>query len=94
MRILLACLLLAACATEAPMPREKQGATDGEFMQARDACMVEATTGYTDASMNSYPASSTAQRAISCPMYDGCMNGKGFQRAANGRFYAPILCRD
>ena len=93
MRILLAFLLLAGCATEPPMPREKPGATEPEFMQARDACMVESTTGYTDASMN-YPASSTAQRAISCPMYDACMTGRGFNRVANGRFYAPILCRD
>jgi hypothetical protein len=94
MRILLACLLLGACATEAPMPREKQGATENEFMQARDACMREATARYTDMAMSSYPASSSAQEAISCPKYDACMTTRGFHRVANGRFYAPILCRD
>ena len=94
MRIALALLLLAGCATEPPMPREKQGATEGEFMQARDACMTQATTSYKDAVMSAYPAASGAQQAISCPMYDACMTGRGFNRVANGRFYAPILCKD
>lgn len=79
------------------MPREKQGATEGDFMQARDACMTESTMPFSDATMGTYPAaasSSSAQQAISCPKYDACMNGKGFQRTDKGRFYAPILCRD
>ncbi|HEX6690534.1 MAG TPA: hypothetical protein VF110_05230 [Burkholderiales bacterium] len=97
MRILLACLLLAACASEPPMPREKQGATESEFMQARDACMTESTMPFADATMGTYPASassSSAQQAISCPKYDACMISRGFNRVASGRFYAPILCRD
>lgn len=92
--ILLACLLLAACATEQPMPREKQGATENEFMQARDACMKESTVPYTEGALSAYPAAPNAQEAISCPMYDKCMTGRGFQRTASGRFYYPILCRD
>lgn len=93
MRILLACLLLAACASEPPMPREKPGATEDQFMQARDKCMTETAVPYSDPSMGSYPAASGSQKAISCPMYDACMAGQGFPRAAGGRFYAPILCR-
>ena len=92
--ILPACLLLAACASEPPMPREKQGATEGEFMQARETCMQEATTRYADATMSSYPAAADAQLAVSCPKYDACMIGRGFNRVASGRFYAPLLCRD
>src|SRR5262245_3670483 len=87
-------LLLAACASEPPTPREKTGASEDEFMQARDACMSTSTVPFTDASMGSYPASSGAQQAISCPKYDACMTGRGFQRTTGGRFYAPILCRD
>jgi len=83
MRILLACLLLAACASEPPMPREKQGATEDEFMQARETCMKEATTRYADAAMSSYPAAADAQQAISCPKYDACMIGRGFNRLTN-----------
>ena len=94
MRILLACLLLAACASEAPMPREKQGATEGEFMQARDKCMTEATTAYSEPVTSAYPAAPASQKAISCPRYDACMTGQGFHRVADGRFYAPILCHD
>jgi PBP1b-binding outer membrane lipoprotein LpoB len=94
MRILLACLLLAACASEPPMPREKQGATENEFMQARDKCMTQATTSYSEPVTSAYPAAPASQKAISCPMYDACMTGQGFQRVANGRFYAPILCHD
>jgi hypothetical protein len=95
MRILLACLLLAACASEPPMPREKQGATEEQFMLARDQCMTETATPYSEPSMGSYPAAAAggSQKAISCPLYDACMAGQGFQRAAGGRFYAPILCR-
>jgi hypothetical protein len=93
MRILLSCLLLAGCATEPPMPREKPGATEAQFMQARDQCMTETAVPYSDPAMSSYPAASASQKAISCPMYDACMKGHGFQRAANGRFYAPIVCR-
>jgi hypothetical protein len=93
MRILLACLLLAGCATEPPMPREKPGATEGEFMQARDKCMTETATPYSDPSMGAYPAASGSQKAISCPLYDACMAGQGFRRTDGGRFYAPILCR-
>jgi hypothetical protein len=88
-----ALLALAACASEAPMPREKQGATDEEFMQARDACMKEATTPYSGA-VSAYPGSSASQEAISCPMYDACMTSGGFHRVASGRFYVPVICRD
>ena len=92
-RILLACLLVAGCATEPPMPREKQGATEAEFMRARDKCMADTATPYSDPSMGTYPAAAGAQKAISCPLYDACMSGQGFRRAAEGRFYAPIVCR-
>jgi hypothetical protein len=92
--ILLACLLLAACASEPPMPREKQGATEDEFLQARDACMKESTVPYSEGALSSYPAAPNAQQAVSCPMYDKCMIGRGFNRVASGRFYQPILCRD
>jgi PBP1b-binding outer membrane lipoprotein LpoB len=92
MRVLIACLLLAGCASEPPMPREKQGATEEEFMQARDACMKAATAPYSGP-VSAYPGS-PAQEAIGCPMYDACMTGRGFQRVAGGRFYAPIVCRD
>jgi hypothetical protein len=87
-----ALLALAACAGEAPMPREKPGATDEEFMQARAACMKEATAPYSGA-VSAYPGS-PSQEAISCPMYDACMTARGFHRMASGRFYVPIVCRD
>jgi hypothetical protein len=56
--------------------------------------MTQATTSHKDAAMSSYPAAPGAQQAISCPLYDACMNGRGFNRVASGRFYAPIVCKD
>ena len=93
MRLVLACLLLAGCATEPPMPRQKQGATEEEFMQARDKCVAETATLPADPAAGAYPAASPGQKGVSCPLYDACMAGQGFKRAAGGRFYAPIVCR-
>ena len=90
--LIAALLALAACASEPPMPREKQGATEQEFMLARDACTKEATSPYSGP-VSAYPGS-PAQEAISCPRYDACMTARGFNRAVSGRFYAPIVCRD
>jgi hypothetical protein len=93
MRLLLACLILAGCASEPPMPREKAGATEGQFMQARDKCMAETATLDSDPAAGAYPSAPSGQKAISCPLYDACMTGQGFRRTDNGRFYAPIVCR-
>lgn len=89
---LLGLAMMAGCASGPPMGRDKAGATYEEFAHTRYTCMKEATGRYAGAAVNAYGGSSASQPAISCQMYDACMQSRGFYAVPNGRFQMPINC--
>lgn len=89
----LVALLMAGCATQPPLARDKEGATQAEFERARYRCLQESSGQSAAAVVGPYGAAGSSGIACNYQLYDACMSADGFRLVQGGRFNAPVYCR-